>query len=399
MDTSKENTCEQADRQMKSFNLNDLYAVLEQMGRKMHLCASVWGSLQRNEITPTSDIDIICYSNTKTNSTTLRSSLEKELSNYTHNSFRLDIAFISGSPYDYGLLKGTNYHSIYFSDRVVGDSELSSFFEEERERLRNNIELSIREFFNILTSYYGLARVLNANDFMYTKFSLNGTNKWVRIVQAAQLRWHHLIGKTSKDIIAFLCRRYHLDTAQLLDSYELDFDRRIKSEMGELTQEHTATFTKWHKLFNLFIIDFIPWIQSNYGITVSLFQKFCQSMNVVVTDMPVPRVINTYAESVINAFVEEDPQKIESILTNNKSNWWTMVNLCVNEHVPPEFLERIVFPSSEKRSVVGKSVLLYIAKNKNTSKNTLLKILNTNNLREIDYLSAQNNLDSKNQQS
>lgn len=363
----------------------------------MHSCASVWGSLQRNEITPFSDIDIICYSNDKTNYATLRSSIEKELSNYTQNAFRLDIAFISGSPYDYALKKGSNYHSIYYSDRVVGDQELSSLFVKERNRLRNNIELSIREFFNLLTSYYGLARVLNTNDNMYAKFSLNGTNKWVRLVQAAQLRWHHLIGKTSKDVIAFLCQKYYLDTALFLEAYEIDFDYRIKSEMDGITNVNTETFTKWHKLFYLFLQDCIPWIQLNYGVSASLFQKFCQSIYVIGIEIPPPRVINMYAESVINAFVEEETQKIESILANNRSNWWIMVNLCVNENVPPQILEQIVFPNSKGVPIVGQSVWLYVAKNKNTSINTLLKMLNTANMREIDYMSAQNNLNSKNQ--
>lgn len=381
-----------------SITLNDLYIILDQLCAELHLCASVWGSLQRNEITPLSDIDIICYSNAKTGYATLRSSLEKELSNYTNHPVRLDIAFVSGSPYEYALMKGTNYHAIYFSDRVVGDKEQSSIFELEREQLRNNVELSIREFFNLFTSYYGLARVLNATDTMYNKFSLNGTNKWVRIVQAAQLRWNYLIGKTSKDVIAFLCQKYHLDTARLLESYDLDFNSRIKSEMEGIIHINTATITNWHKLFCLFFIDCIPWIQSNYGISVSLFQKFCQSINIIGTEIPAPKVINTCAESVINAFVEEDTPRIMSILAQNRNNWWTMVNLCVNEHVSSKVLEQIVFPGSEEGPVPGKSVLLYVAKNKNTSKSTLLKILKTNNLREIDYLSAQNNLYSKNQQ-
>lgn len=119
-------------------------------------------------------------------------------------------------------------------------------------------------------------------------------------------------------------------------------------------------------------------------------------MNVSSAEIPTPRVINPYAEEIVNAYVEEDPQILESIMVNNRSNWWTMVNLCVNEHVSSKCLDKIVFPDSEYSHIIGKSVLLYVAKNKNTSKNTLQKILNTNNLREIDYLSAQNNLDSKN---
>lgn len=378
-----------------NITLNDLYTILDQLGRKMHLCASICGSLQRNEITPSSDIDIICYSNTKIDHITLRSSIEKELSNYTKKNIRLDIACITGSTYDYALKKGTNYHAICFSDKVVGDQEQSFYFMLDRNLLRNNPKLYTREFFNLFTSYFGLARVLNTNDAMFTKFSFYGTNKWTRLVQAAQLRWHYLIGKTSKDVIEFLCLRYHIDTARVLEAYELDFECRIMSEINGLTAVNTETFTQWHKLFCPFILDCIPWIQFNNGISVPVFQKFCQSMNVISAEIPTPRVINPYAEEIVNAYVEEDPQILESIMVNNRSNWWTMVNLCVNEHVSSKCLDKIVFPDSEYSPIIGKSVLLYVAKNKNTSKNTLLKILNTDNLREIDYLSAQNNLDSK----
>ena len=376
-------------------NINDIYQLLDRICTEMHICASVWGSLQRNELTPFSDIDIVCHSNSITDSIAIQSCIKNELSYYFHNFHRWDIALIEGSPYDYALMNGTNYHSVYFSDLVVGDREQSMFFGAERERLRNNIQLSIREFFNLFTSYYGLAGVLNTGDARFAKFSLNGTNKWVRLVQAAQLRWNCLIGKTTKDIIVYLCNKYKLDTPRFIDAYESDFRYRIESELSKIIKENTVNSSEWHLLFQLFLTDSIPWIQSNFGVSVSLLKEFLQSINVKMAEIPAPRIINLPSESIINAFVENDSQKLKSIFDNNINDWWIMTNLCINEHVSSELLEQIVFPQYYVNPTLWKSVRLYVAKNRNTSEKTLLRILNTKGLREQDYLAAQNNLDSR----
>lgn len=374
--------------------LDDLYQLLNQVCTEMHICASVWGSIQRNELTQSSDIDIICYTNNKSEYNTLRYSMEKRLSELTHDSIPWDIAFIHGSPYDYALVNGTNYHSVFFSDLVVGDKELSSYFIAERDRLRNNTILSVREFFNLFTSYWGLARVLNKKDDRYAKFSMNGTNKWVRLIQAAQLRWHFLIGKTSKDVIIYLCQKFQLEVNPFLRAYESDFEYRVESEYFKEIKDNTGAFENWHLLFQFLINDCISWIQADCGVPPSLFHEFCQTMNIIGLKISNPMCINKLAESVITAFVVKDSQKIESILLNNINDWWAMTNLCVNENVSQDHLEQIVFPNFEVDPILWKSVRLYVAKNKNTSPNTLIKILKTKGLRKQDYLAAQNNLDS-----
>lgn len=375
--------------------LNDIYQLLEKICTELHVCASVWGSLQRNELTPLSDIDIICYSNSITDSIAMQSSIKRELSYYFHNFHRWDIALIEGNPYDYALMNGTNYHSVYFSDLVVGDKEQSKFFLTEREKLRNNLQLSYREFFNLFTSYYGLAKVLNTKDARFAKFSINGTNKWVRLAQAAQLRWNYLIGRATKDIIVFLCQKYKLDTTRFIGAYESDFNYRIESELSKKIKVNTAHFSEWQLLFQVFLTDSIPWIQSDLGVSVSLLKEFIQSMNIKMAEIPAPKNINLLSESIINAFIEKNPQKLKSIYEDNKNDWWIMTNLCINEHVPSELLEQIVFPQYYVNPTLWKSVRLYVAKNRNTSEKTLSQILNTKGLREQDYLAAQNNLDSR----
>lgn len=378
-----------------SKELNSFYESLNSICTEMHICASVWGSFQRNELTPFSDIDIICFSDRSADIDKLHYSFEKALSKDIHTQHRWDIAFIVGSPYDYALINGTNYHSVFFSDLVVGERDLVSIFERERERLRNKSELVIREFFNLFTSFFGLARVLNTKDARYAKFSMDGTNKWVRLVQASQLRWHNLIGKTSKDIIASLGQRYSLDVTHLIKAYELDFFYRIESEKDGVVKQNSATYSTWHKLFQSFILDCIPWVQSNTGVSSLLLQEFCQSVGITDVSAPSPKNDNPYAEAVIDAFLAQEPQKIHALLDNNTQDWWIMTNLCVNERVPSSVLDKIVFPDFKVDPILWKSVRLYVAKNKYTSINTLQQILHTEGLREQDYLAAHNNLDSR----
>ena len=107
--------------------------------------------------------------------------------------------------------------------------------------------------------------------------------------------------------------------------------------------------------------------------------------------------INKKAEAVVEAFVAENDVEIERLYNEHIDDWWVLTNLCVNPNTSDQLLEKIVFPETTIDPILWKSIRLYVAKNKNTSRKTLQMILNTKGLREQDYESAKSTLFYKSQ--
>lgn len=367
--------------------------ILKKLGKNTGFAASIWGSLLRDEMTPLSDVDIICYSNDGNDySEKVAADLKK---NFTSN-ISWDVAFTGKSTYEYATQNGTNFHSVYFSDVIVGDEKATEIFSAERDKVRNESEIVIRELFNLFTSYWGLANVILVNDDRYSKFSLNGTNKWVRLIQAAQLKWNFLNGKKSVEILEFLSDKYKLDFSFINESYLKTFTERVISESEKRNFVSDNFDSAWSLLFNAFFTDCVLWIQSISGVEKKLLSDFlCKLSPTNTIQVPSHNTTNEKATVLLKSFLADTETELEEIFIENKNDWWALTNICINPNTPASVLQKIVFPDFQVDTKLWKSIRLYVAKNKNTDKKTLEQILNTKGLREQDYLAAQTNLNYK----
>lgn len=366
---------------------------LKKLGKNTGFAASIWGSLLRDEMTPLSDVDIICYSN---DGNDYSEKVAADLKNNFKSNISWDVAFTGKSTYEYATQNGTNFHSVYFSDIVVGDEKATEIFSAERDKVRNESEIVIRELFNLFTSYWGLANVILVNDDRYSKFSLNGTNKWVRLIQAAQLKWDFLNGKKSLEILEFLSNEYKLDFSFIKESYLKTFNERVISESKKRSFVSDSFDSAWSLLFNAFFADCVTWIQSISGVEKNLLVNFLHRLSPANTiQVPSPSAINTKATVLLKSFLSATGDELEETFLQNKNDWWTLTNICINPNTPPTVLQKIVFPDFQVDTKLWKSIRLYVSKNKNTDKKTLEQILNTRGLREQDYLAAQANLNYK----
>lgn len=375
--------------------IDRLYSELECICMKHACAATLWGSYIRGEVTPNSDVDILVFSLDNIQLNTILDELQNILPQISH----LDVSICSMPLLDFANENGTNYHSLFFSSKIVGENKTRCIFEEERNRIRKDKKLQIREFFNLFTSYIGLARVITPYDNRYSKFCMNGTNKWVRLFQAAQIRWPQLIGYHSTAILSFMCNNYHISYDSILQAYQSDLQYRISSEKGKKQYVNTDSVSLyWQKLFNLFFFDSVTWVQTDCGISVDLYYVLFKKLGMQnIPLIPESLSINKKAEAVVEAFVAENDVEIERLYNEHIDDWWVLTNLCVNPNTSDQLLEKIVFPETTIDPILWKSIRLYVAKNKNTSRKTLQMILNTKGLREQDYEAAKSTLFYKSQ--
>lgn len=374
-----------------------LYSELEIVCKRLHCAAAVWGSYIRDEITPYSDIDIIVFYADENwdNKNAFIESLQLSFPDVS----RWDISFATIPLIEFADANGTNYHSVFFSAQIVGDSNVKEIFTIEREIVRAEKSRKIREFFNLFTSYWGLAHVITPFDERYSKFGINGTNKWVRLFQACQIRWRQLINRKSIEVLSFLCEYYNLDYDTFYKAYSDDFKKRVLiEEQGAVCSLDLEPSSIWTILFKHLMMDSIEWIQQEGGIRPKTFYAFLKKFGIESrTEVPAPSFYNTNANAVVSSFVAESEQEIIELYRENLNNWWVLTNLCINPKTSSDLLDSIVFPNFPVDPILWKSIRLYVAKNTNTREQTLERILATKGLREQDYNSAQTNLNYKSQ--
>lgn len=379
----------------KEINENQIYANLGILGQDLGFSAGIWGSFSRNEMTPSSDIDIICYSEKKINSGSevVTEKLKKNIDKY----IRWDVDFIEKDILKFIKTNGTNFHSVFFCNHLVGSNREILLFKKAKHVIQSDLDLSVRELFNLFCSYHSLAYSISQNDDGYWKYSLNGTNKWSRLILAAQIVWSNLIGKSSEEILNFLSHKFSIELNAIKKSYLESLEKRIYNAVVTVNNSQIYHIDLvWVKVFNSFFNEIIPWIQEKSGISSNLFRKFLNKFslenNILV---PEPKCINKSATILLKAFLATSENEIEDIFLKFKNDWWVMSNICINPNTSPIQLRKIVFPDFPINNKIWKTIRLYVAKNKNTDIETLKQILHTPGLRQQDYHAAQLNLNYK----
>lgn len=373
--------------------LQGLRLLLGRLGPELNLAGGVFGSLSRLELTPLSDIDLLCYCKSerfldveKHINKAIRS---KNIKYSIDNIVLTNIDLVD----DYALLNGTNYHSLYFLSNLSGDHKVVKIMRDFQEILYKNEKLRAREFINIISSFYNISISIKNGDPRYLKFCGHGTNRWVRLAQLAQLRWPKMVGLNTEDIINKLAEHYNLPAAGLIKEWKNLMLQRIRQEkLGIKNCYLPRESNNFSKLAKEFFCDSVLWIQSTAGVNPKKFNLLFKKVFNFNIPIPKPNKISRPINLFLKTIVSEDSKELFLISKKNWKNWWIATNIAANPYASPENLDYLVFPPVEQNTFLWRTVRLYAGKNQNTSVKTLKKILATKGLRDQDYEAAKYNL-------
>ena len=373
--------------------LQGLRLLLERLGPELNLAGGVFGSLSRLELTPLSDIDLLCYCKSerfldveKHINKAIRS---KNIKYSIDNIVLTKIDLVN----EYALLNGTNYHSLYFLSNLSGDQKVVEIMRNFQEILYKNEKLRAREFINVISSFYNISFSIKNGDLRYLKFCVHGTNRWVRLAQLAQLRWPKMVGLNTKDIINKLAKHYNLPTTELIKEWKNLMLQRIRQEKFGIKNCYLPRESNnFSKLAEKFFCDSVLWIQSAAGVNPEKFNLLFKKVFNLNIPIQKPNKISRPINLFLKTVVSEDSKELFLISKKNWKNWWIATNIAANPYASPENLDYLVFPPVEPNTFLWRTVRLYAGKNQNTFIKTLKKILATKGLRDQDYEAAKYNL-------
>ncbi|MEG4876873.1 hypothetical protein [Microcoleus sp. CZ3-B4] len=380
---------------MNSQLLSTVLSTIKVEGIKNSFAGGIWGSLIRNEITALSDIDVLCFIPTE----------DSYFGNFSQiqnisSSHRIDIlACVNTDLLDFALVNGLNFHAVFFLREVVGESLAVNSIIHTQRKLHSMNGVRAREILNVLSSYCGLASSVSYGDKRWAKFSFYGTNRWVRLIQAAQLRFPEILGQSTGQVLVYLAERYAVNSKEVIREWKACLEARKLQEANLLNGTNQSIDMPhdnyWTPLASLFIQDIIPWIQCNAGVPVEILKEFSYRLLGSRLNIPSCNSICQSTTNMLTAFVSKDKSILERIAVESINDWWVCSTLAANPHTPSQVLERILFSNSKINKLTWQTIRLYVAKNPNTSTETLECILNTPNLREQDYEAAMFNLECK----
>lgn len=366
-------------------------------GTKHEFAGGFFGSMSRNEITPLSDVDILCLAPNgihKKDESVFQSELQKTVRNFPVDAILYQSSNIVEN---FALLNGTNYHALYFLSHITGEKNAAQLLQNEQKKLHGMLEERIREFINIIGNFKGLSSFISSKESRYLKFHFHGTNKWVKLGQLAQIRWPELVGKNTEEILGLLADEYGLDRKELYDGWNTILADRIIQEKEFLNKKESSNYPIENKTLSILLEKFLEdsinnWIQKNGGVSQENAASFIQDIFNLKLIISQPKNYSSKADTVLQAMTARKSDEINKIALEYGHDWWVATNLSINKNTNPETLDYLVFPPFFKETFVWRTVRLYVAKNPNTSVQTLQKILNTPDLREQDYQAAKTNL-------
>jgi hypothetical protein len=135
----------------------------------------------------------------------------------------------------------------------------------------------------------------------------------------------------------------------------------------------------------------MEWVQLRAGAPQNLLRKFCAYLSVECDVIP-PEFESQEVTTLLAASVETNPETLHEIMVLQGRNWWIASTLANNPHSPPNVLDMLAFPMWEVSIQDWQTVRLYAAGHPNTSRRTLMRLINTPGYRVQDYDAARNNL-------
>lgn len=384
---------------MKSELFDKLSFTLEREGIKHGFASGFWGSFSRSELTPLSDIDILCFvPNNHICVNNLFNQLEQEI----QCPHRIDIV-VCDSPdlVKFSLINGLNLHSVFFLNSLLGDPSAINQIVKARRKLQSNNYVLAREIFNVLSSYCGLSASIFPSNKRWAKLSYFGTNRWVKLTQAFKLRFPDILSKSTQEILQCMSHRYNVNEKEVVKEWQSCFNARKLQERSFLNKTSMSISLPqdseyWAILTHNFIQETIPWLQANAGVPIEILEKFVvQILGYPLAVQPPTRICSPTTNLLI-ALVSKDENTLEKVAAESIDDWWVCSTLAANPNTPPQVLEYILFTNSKVATITWQTIRLYVASNLNTSVETLKHILATPNLRDQDYEAAMLNLRLKN---
>lgn len=373
--------------------------ILSIAGVNHSFAGGVWGSLSRLELTPFSDVDVFCYSReqgTPPSFTDVQQTLQALAKDHPVDVLHCTRDNIVDT---FALRNGINFHAIYFLPQIVGDPIAASSIIKAQIRLHASEQLRARELINVLGSHRNLSRGVICGDPKWAKFSVAGTNCWVRLAQAAQLRYPQLVGSNTRAILLRLAEMYGANPKGVANDWAESMRWRVGYEENILNNRsltnNAPIYPYWKPLATAFLLDSFSWVQRVAGApqwALSMFAREYVGVDLVIIE---PEQIDENLSSTLSAIVLSEPEKLESLARHRPGHWWVATALAANPSTPPEVLDWLVFPDFDLDINVWRTVFLYVAKNQNTSTQTLQRLLETPQLRQQDYEAAAFNLSKR----
>jgi hypothetical protein len=369
---------------------------LDELGRKCGFAGSLWGSLARRELCPGSDVDIVCAT-APSRGCIEPSVLNGLIQKTTGSQRRIDTVVTNAEDLysDFALKIGTDAHSIYFATAPFGDPEGVRRLLDAQQKLMQDPLFRVREFFNSFVSSRGLSEVLNDFDPLKIKLGREGTNQWVRLAVAAQMRWPRLAGENTAEVLDVVARSMDQEPEILTTA----FNRIVAERRGLVirTESERACSADMIAEASLnFLRESLDWISSNSRISSVHLAQFLDRFGLAGV-MPEGKsgTPDTRIDRFLEASSSTNSDRLLELASMESPDWWTATALTANRHTPPEALEVLAFPAFEITPRYWQTVRLYVAKSKFTQSCTLQKLLETPGLREQDYTSARCNLQGR----
>lgn len=348
----------------------------------------LWGSLSRNELTPFSDVDVICK---PLSNKTITGSCFAQLSAW----WPVDLTIIHDDVLQFALTNGTKFHSIFFATNLIGDAAALADILGAQKKLHCDSLLRAREILNIIGSQHRIALTLSPNDRRIAKCGPTGTTVITRLIQAAQLRWPELVGEQPRFILSMLSSRYGIDSQSVIDSWTSCFVwRRQVEQLWPAIPSQLLQFSLSSNVLCLrrhLIAELMNWIQVQAGVEAHLLEQFCAMLD-IGCHIVAPHSISEQINHWLIAFNETKPKILHDIMLTQGRDWWIASTLAANPQSPATILDMLAFPSWDVSIQDWQTVRLYVAGNPNTATKTLIKLINTPGYRSQDYEAAKANL-------
>jgi len=371
--------------------------VTDHFGKEHGLGIALWGSLSRGELTPSSDIDLLAASASKV-PPVKADEMNATIARVAGTARRVDTVSVGAEHLyrDFALRMGTDAHSVFFSHLLTGDPVGVQRLLNARNELHADLTFRVREFFNCFVSSIGLEQVLHDSDPLISKLSKNGTNRWVRLAMATQIRWPNMIDMSTGETLTYLARIGNSDQGKALSAWERALERRRRAENGRSILDISNKDLKvYRELASTLFEESIDWIQDSASVDPqnlkALVERVCSSSMTASISEQLDRTTNVFLLSAIS----RDPIELQEIARAHGSNWWIATSLVSNQATSSKILHSLAFPEFKIDNRYWQTIRLYVSKSKFTDAATLEQLLSTPGLRKQDYDSAQSNLSSR----
>jgi hypothetical protein len=359
-------------------------------GRIHGFACGVWGSAQRQALTRNSDLDVL-YVGAPEYVTVV----EHLLVRFASAPLRADVMFVEPQAVEAGhLLKsGTDLHAVYFVAGMHGDQRLARRLAHVRGYVADSPFLRAREAMSLLLGWRAAADLADQADPSFGKVAPGGTNLWVRLVQASQLRWPGARMLGFRAALAAIAEVHSPTPSFVLAEYE----RSLAARSGRVSHcidadERARVPPATKSCLGALVDSLLPWLAANAGLEDKLLEAVISRLYGVFVDRSWVRPNWSPLDAMCVAACTRDCELLAACADNFGHDWWVAHALSLNPHTPAPALDMLLFGTALVTEWHWRTIRLYVARHPNADDSLLSRLLETPGLRDQDYDAAQRSL-------